>query len=146
MESFTPTLLEELTYDARAYGTMLVELWECSLCKKWMIYPPRGESWEHTTFPRFIPIAFQSQVKQAGWVIASSTEVEGHEICSVCLKSGKAYFVCALCQVQRPTSDIQQQFGDPPDFLCGPCYRSTPASQWDAKRSELEEKHRYDFD
>ena len=146
MESFTPTLLEELTYGTRAYGTMLVELWKCSLCAKWMAYPPLQRGSLHGTFPCFYKLDFNHQLQAVDWVKASDIQVEGRTICTVCVDAGNAYFVCSLCNQKRPTDNIQERYGDPPDFLCATCYRTTPASEWDAKEDELQEKHRYDYD
>ena len=146
MESFTPTLLEELTYDARAYGTMLVELWECPLCAKWMIWPNPQRGSLHDTFPRFYKIDFNHQLQAAGWVKASDIKVEGRTICTACVDAGKAYFTCSLCNQKQSTDNILNRYGDPPEFLCVTCYQTTPASKWDAKEDELQEKHRYDYD
>ena len=146
MESFTPTILEELTYDTRAYGTMLVELWKCPLCAKWMVWPNLQRDFLHGTFPGFYRLDFNHQLQAAGWVKASDVEVEGRTICTVCVDAGKAYFVCALCDQKQPTAEILNRYGSPPDFLCKTCYQRVPASEWDAKEDELREKHRYDYD
>jgi len=62
------------------------------------------------------------------------------------LRKGKASFVCTLCNERRTSDQVQERFGDPPEFLCKICYSSVSALKWDQKNKELNEAHRYDFE
>lgn len=58
--------------------------------------------------------------------------------------TGKRYdpFICAFCGQKRAWADMQAQFGDPPEFLCAPCYESVPAARWQEAYDRLAQKHR----
>jgi len=130
---------------ARAYGLMMVELHRCPICSKWMLYK-EVKRWEGTPFPRWVKIDFDAQLKKAGWVTVSQVKVDDHHICDECASAGKADFLCALCGKRKPTSEIQERFGDPSEFLCKQCYETVPAKQWEEKVESLEADHRWDFD
>lgn len=53
--------------------------------------------------------------------------------------------MCALCNKLRKGKP-QEAIGDPPEFMCTPCYETVPAKIWIAKRDALWEEHRYDFE
>jgi hypothetical protein len=39
---------------------------------------------------------------------------------------------------------VEEQFGDPAEYLCKPCYETVPASVWDAAKERLRRSHQYD--
>lgn len=146
MERFTPEIIEEADKQSgrSSYGTMLVELKNCPICGHYMIRPP-GDRW-HSPFPRYYAIDFKAQLAEAKWVEKSDVRVDGKKICVPCAEAGRADFLCALCGQRRPTNEIEDHFGEPPEFLCKPCYRTVPAETWNKKLSKLSESHRYDFE
>ena len=140
---FIPTLIE---LDGTTYGLMVVGLKACPKCQRYMVaaYIPKG-MW-HSVFPLFYKINFPEQVRRAGWVIESDVQVDNKYICKDCEKAGLADFECSLCRQRKPTSKIEERFGDPPDFLCSDCYESVTAKVWDDAVKDLREEHRYDYE
>lgn len=143
-------------------GVMLVTLSKCGHCKKTMVFPPRHQSYDFSTFPIWHGNAFTAQVKRAGWVIAAPKPFENNTqgtegqrgdeddcirvICVGCAKAGHATFVCRLCDQKRPTSQRQDSTGswEDRDSLCTPCYETVPAKEWDKMQTLIGEEHRYD--
>ena len=80
------------------------------------------------------------------WAENSHVKVDGYPICKECANKNLADFLCELCHTRKPTSKIQESFGDPPEFLCQDCYKTTPAAIWCDKVEDLEGSHRYDFE
>ena len=88
-----------------------------------------------------------AQCKRGGIVLRSEVvNKKDRKICVECAAAGKATFVCHQCKTERPANEIQTSFGDPPDYLCKPCYATLPAKEWDAATKSLSEMHRYDYD
>lgn len=77
--------------------------------------------------------------------ISPAKDKNDDKIRDECAAAGKATFVCALCGVERPSSDVQESYGSPPEILCKPCYETQPAKVWREKEKELYETHRWDF-
>jgi hypothetical protein len=96
-------------------------------------------------FPIWNELNQDAQMKRADLVYLSTTKVNNKAICLDCVDAGKATFQCALCHQTYPTSGIQQIFGDPPDYLCKPCYGTVTAKEWEKKVNELDKEHEYDF-
>jgi hypothetical protein len=128
------------------YGRMIVAVELCHTCKKPMVARPQLVSYEHGLFPKHIDENFDAQLKRAGWVEKSHSKVDNSWICEECASQGKASFVCALCNERRTSDQVEERFGDPPEFLCKTCYSSVSALKWDQKTEELNEAHRYDFE
>jgi len=80
------------------------------------------------------------------WAENSYVMVDNYYICKECADKSLADFECALCNQRYPTSEIQESFGVPPEFLCKECYQNKPARIWCEKVEELESDHRYDFE
>jgi len=72
--------------------------------------------------------------------------VNGNYVCETCHKDGKLNVTCALCGQTRKSSELQETIGDPPEYLCLPCYKTVPAQVWAMKVDELMDSHQYDFD
>lgn len=136
MEKYTPKIHE----DGR-YVEMLLEAKKCQCCKKLMIKKDSGR-----LFPMYLRINQNEQMKAAGLVYETSTIVDDEPICIECEKSGKASFLCALCEERKPSDKKKESFGDPAEFLCKDCYETVPAKKWDEKVDELQEFHRWDFE
>lgn len=135
-------------------GVMLVSLSKCGHCKKIMVYPPRSQGHDFSTFPVWMGNAFDVQVKRAGWVLAAikgdtTTQDEGRirVICVGCAAAGHASFTCKLCKEKR-SSDLEQAgYGDwdDRDSVCKPCYETVPAKEWEETLDEISKEHRYDY-
>lgn len=138
LEQFTPDVVDD------RYGTMLVELETCKHCKKKIV---RGDGgWrDGNPFPHWVGVNFEAQLKRAGWRRGRKTRDDDGWICAACDAAGKDTITCALCREERPTSEIQDSLGDPPDFLCKTCFTTKPAKEWSEAVENLHEAHRYDF-
>lgn len=138
MNEYTPKIIEDANI---VYIEMLIEGKRCHTCKKVMIHKcARG------VFPNYLRINQAAQMESAGMVYNSYTEVDGKKICIECKESDKADFKCSLCEQRYPTSEIQEQFGDPPEYLCKSCYATVPAKTWEESCEKLLNEHRYDFE
>ena len=78
------------------------------------------------------------------WAENSYAKVDDYFICKECAGKNLADFKCDLCNNRYPSSEIQESFGDPPDFLCKNCYKTQPALVWCEEVADLESLHRYD--
>lgn len=141
--NFCPWILEK-DHDL-VYVVVAIEGKICPICKKSMVrkgvpYMNGGH------FPSWNDFTLQEQCKKADIQFVSDALYNNHHICQQCADAGKASFICAMCNQERQSFEIQQSFGDPADHLCIPCYRSTPAADWDLKVEELEDLHEYDFE
>ena len=143
MEEYKPKIIEEDEHLKSAYGEVLVELTKCSICGKYMLDVPKGCC---KCFPSDWHVNIEQQMKSVGWVLKSYIKVNDDYICKECAEAGKATFECSLCHERYPTTDIKEQFGDPPDYLCIHCYANVTAEVWQKKVDELYEEHKYDFD
>jgi len=130
MESFTPILLEE------NYGIMLIQLDECYLCKKKMVGPFLRDLLEGRLFPSG-KINFENQLKAVGWEESTLTKVDNKYICKSCFDAGLATFECDLCKLRYPTTEIQDSFGDPTEYLCKHCYCNVSAKLWNEEIEHL---------
>lgn len=140
MENYTPKIHE----DGR-YVEMIIQAKKCPICGKVMIKKVK-EYMLDKIFPAYWQMNQVSQAKRAGIVFKSTTKVDDENICEECEKSGKADFLCALCNERKSTDKIQESIGDAPEFLCKDCYDTVPAKIWDDKLEELEEAHKYDYE
>jgi hypothetical protein len=120
---------------------MLLAAKKCKCCQKVMI-----EKETKNLFPNFYAINQKAQMKAAGLVYMTATLVDDEPICIECEESGKASFLCELCDERKTTDKKQESFGDPAEFLCKDCYESVPAKKWHEKVDELQESHRWDFE
>jgi hypothetical protein len=119
---------------------------ECPICKKIMIKKLQRYYFENSFFPAWVEMNQDAQMKRAGLVYVGGAKVDDEYICEECEKAGKADFKCELCGERHPTSEIQERFGDPADFLCKSCYETTTAKVWEEKCDELQEEHKYDYE
>lgn len=129
------------------YGTVAISIVRCSQCKA--PTPPFMKEWtERTLFPRDFRSMLDAQMKRAGWKRRSTaTSVEGKELCVECAEE-HARFKCALCDKVR-SGEPKESYGvgrSDSEYLCMPCYETVSAKTWDAKVTELEEAHRYDYE
>jgi ssDNA-binding Zn-finger/Zn-ribbon topoisomerase 1 len=142
MENYTPKI-----YANGRYVEMLVQAAKCPICEKVMVYKEdKNRYYGNRIFPLPISINQESQIKRAGIVFKSTVKVDDAYICEECQSSGKATFLCALCNNRKSIDKVQESIGDPPEFLCADCYASVPSKIWDEKLEELQEEHRYDFE
>lgn len=142
---FVPQIIKPFADDRIVYLAMLIEAEICPICQK--IMTRAGKSFFNGgNFPNAMSYNFDTQIKNAGVVVMSKIQVDDHCICIECANAGKADFLCALCNIRRPTDQVQESFGEPPEYLCKICYETVPAKQWDMKTSELYSQHQYDFE
>jgi len=151
IEEFVPKIIEEsqdnLDGHRKAYALMLVELDECPICKKMMLYVPEYRTLGPSTFPIWNKVNIQTQLEKAGWVFMSREEQDGKKICKGCSKEGKTTFLCAFCGKRKPTSKIEERIGGPgAEYLCTDCYETKSAKEWHDKVEKLTEVHRYDYE
>jgi hypothetical protein len=129
----------------RTYVVMMLEAKVCPICSKVMIR--QGRALMHGGhFPNAFTLNLESQMKDAGLVFLSCVKVDDESICVECVATGKADFLCALCNKRYPTDQEQYCIGDAPEYLCKSCYASVPAKVWDEKVEQLMEEHRYDYE
>ncbi len=97
-------------------------------------------------FPRYHRNRIEEQARRAGirWE-TSARDKEEHILCDECAITGNITFVCYICKQERQRTDIQETFGEPPDYLCTPCHQTVSAAEWQRIVEELLEQHRYDF-
>jgi hypothetical protein len=88
----------------------------------------------------------KSQIQGTNIQLRSNTKVDDKYICKDCEKSGKADFLCVMCESRKHTGKIKESFGDPPEYLCIDCYETATAKKWEEAVEELNQIHRYDFD
>ena len=129
----------------KQYAEMLVEIGVCSICKNYMI-PDYDGQYRRSVFPLYRYLNFDAQVERAGWEKMSSITVDDKYICQKCAESGKADFLCALCNERKPSDKNKESYGDPPEFLCCDCYENVSAKTWEEKTSELYDVHKYDWE
>ena len=134
---YTPKVVED------GYALFAAKITECSICHKLMV--KRLKFPNSSFFPMWRNNDQDAQMTRAGFVYISDIKVDDNYICVECKQQGKADFKCELCDERKPTSKIQESFGNPSVFLCRDCYETVPAKIWDEKCDELEEEHRYDF-
>jgi len=137
MENYTPKIHEN-----GRYVEMLIETKKCKCCEKIMV----AKLGYYSIFPKYMRINQEAQMKAAGFVYSTSILVDDEPICLECEQSGKADFLCAMCDERKTTDKKQESFGDPAEFLCKDCYETKPAKVWDEKVDELQDAHRYDFE
>lgn len=88
-----------------------------------------------------------AQCLRGGLVVRSnSTNTENEKICENCANAGESSFICAMCKEKRASSEKEESFGDPPEFLCKVCYATKSAKDWDDIIKKLSDRHRWDFD
>lgn len=138
MKPYTPTL-----YYGR-YAMMLVELDVCPVCNRLMM-PNHGIS-RHSLFPTAPNASEEMQLKNAGWVRSGRTWLNGQYVCEECERNGRVLFICEICGKEQSCDEVQESFGDPPEYLCKGCYATVSAKEWDEKARGLRESHRWDFD
>jgi hypothetical protein len=143
IEDFKPEIIQD--NKTHAYAIMMVELKVCPICGKYMLYSDNSSYYRYA-FPKYELINFDNQVKKAGWVITSSTEVKDVYVCQDCVKNGKVEFTCSLCGIKQPTSQIQETIGGyDKDYLCQTCYTTKTAKEWEEKTDDLHKEHRWDY-
>jgi len=131
--SFVPQVLEE------GYGVVLVKIGRCANCHKVTIATGKGYD-----FPAFWKAGRREQLQRADWREKSFvTNASGQTLCVDCGKTGGA-FRCEICKQERK-GEPEESFGDPPDYLCKPCFETVPARVWADAVKRLEEEHRWDF-
>jgi hypothetical protein len=139
-ENYTPQII--VKGGNRVYIQMLLEGEKCHICKKVMI---KKSNFYGGIFPKFCAINQEAQAKRSDLVYFSNTKVDDKYICNECESSGKATFICTLCDEHLPTSKIKLGIGtDDIDYLCTDCFSTVPAKIWHEKIEELEEDHRFD--
>lgn len=144
MEKYTPKI-HPMRGKGR-YIEFLLEGRECHLCNAIMLKKTKPEHSYDGLFPNYVRINQEAQMKAAGITFQSSVKVDDEPICKECAEAGKADFLCAMCEQRKPTSKINESYGDPAEYLCKDCYETVPAKVWDEKLDQLSEAHRYDFD
>lgn len=127
------------------YVSVLIEAKQCHICKNVMVR--KGTAYFNGGhFPNWRDMTLEKQVEAADLRIESRAIVDGHYICQTCCDEGKADFLCALCNIRRPSTEIKQSFGEPAEYLCGTCYNTVPAKIWEEKSDTLTQLHQYDFE
>jgi len=137
-EEYVPKIIKN---DNWVYLEMVIEATKCHCCEKIML--PRAK---RGIFPNYMHINQDAQMKRAGFVYSTFTEVDGKPICIECKEAGKIDILCAMCNERKPSNKEQESFGYPPEYLCKDCYETVPAKQWNEKADELNNNHRYDFE
>ena len=139
-EHATPTRIAENCV------TMLCYFSPCGTCGKLMVPKPR-EDWSRVqVWPSWGEVSLDEQMRRGDLVYASRARSNNAIICEPCSQAGRSTFICHLCKTERPSSALQDSFGDPPDHLCKPCYETVPAAKWNAEVEDLQEQHRWDFE
>ena len=116
-------------------------VYQCPICGKQMMCKDKNE-----LFPRYVGETQDAQMKEAGIVYISRSKKDDDYICVECEKAGLSSFTCTICEEEKPTSKMQNSFGDPPEYVCLDCYSKIPAKEWDEKIKRIEEAHRYDYE
>lgn len=87
-----------------------------------------------------------AQLTRAGVRFSGGGYTTGR-LCVECAKEKAGRFVCALCKQERTSDLAHDQWGShPTEFVCVPCYETTPAKQWDAFVDGMEQEHRWDHE
>jgi len=55
-------------------------------------------------------------------------------------------YPCSLCEVDYPESEIEDQIGCPPEYVCKHCYETISAKEYGEHVSRLHDKHRWDYE
>jgi uncharacterized protein YbaR (Trm112 family) len=130
------------------YADVFIHIEICPVCRKPMIDVPRGKlnnTWLSELFDHYYQANLTAQMKRAGIICRGEVkDKDDNYICEECEAAGKSSFVCSLCKQEYPSSDKQESFGDPPEYLCKYCYETVPAKVWKDKRQQLEGAHRWD--
>jgi len=89
-------------------------------------------------FDEVLPQLERGEIK-----IISELEDDNGWYCRDCAAKNLAKFVCAMCDQERPSSEVKKSFGFglQADYLCKDCYATQPARAWDAKVDELYASH-----
>lgn len=113
----------------------------CASCKR-----PMLKKAKEGLFPFTYDFTQEKQMEALGVVLESSSRIDDNKICVECEAEGKASITCSLCDQSKPSSKMQESFGDPAEYLCSDCYATVPAKVWDDKMEELRKTHRWDFE
>ena len=140
MSKFTPV---KITKD---FATFAIAIKKCEKCNRDMVVEPSSAHYKRSTFPIQLSNNFLAQAERAGFVIQSKIKVDGEYICTDCTDAGLADFLCALCGKRKLANKKELSFGEPPEYLCSDCYKTTPAKEWDDKIEYLTEQHKYDLE
>ena len=135
MENYEPDILEG------KYARFLLRVSYCPECGRPMVVRP-GRA--RDPFPYYFKLSFEAQVRAGGFCVRSDAIAGNEYICEDCAQAGRAWFHCELCKCKLPTDKIQEQFGDPPEYLCADCYASVSAKEWDEMCDALEAEHKWD--
>ena len=138
MKPYTPSL-----YYGR-YAMMLVELEVCPICNRLMM--PRYGGRRYSPFPATQEASEETQLKNAGWVKSGRTWLNGQYVCEECERNGRVLFTCELCGKEQSSTEVQESFGDPPEYLCKGCYASVSAKDWTEKVDGLRKSHQWDYE
>lgn len=144
METYKPKIVKEKN-GSFVYVEMLVEGKYCRTCGKVMIREGAAVM-SGGSFPNYGKLSIKEQAKNAGLEFMSGVKVDNQEICITCKESGKADFLCRLCNARKSSDKVKETFGDPPEYLCEDCYETVPAKQWDEIVETLRDEHEYDFE
>lgn len=119
----------------------------CPSCGRSMVHPPPKVYYASSTFPVALNNTFEEQRKKRDLeLVGQAVDADGNRLCETCTSAGKATFLCAHCGETKESKFIHKSFGDPPEYLCKPCWHTVPASQWEEICEKLEENHAYDFE
>jgi hypothetical protein len=136
-DDYTPSKVDQ-------YYLFALQLDRCGHCTMAMM--PRKADFAGI-FPGYYRIRIEEQMKRASIQWATNERDKNDDrLCEVCAVAANIQITCALCKQDRPRADIQESFGDPPEYLCKPCYTTVPANVWELKSDKLRESHRYDFE
>jgi hypothetical protein len=86
----------------------------------------------------------ERMMKDAG-IQHYGTELDGRYYCRACLEAGKGVFDCAMCQQERPISQLFDGQGYEYDRLCTVCFETEPAAKWAAFIDKLKDSHQWDY-
>jgi len=124
---------------------VLVELRPCAVCKRKTVWNLGKDPWQRT-FPCYIRATFERQIAKTDIRFVGGTNGDREPVCIDCVKAGAITCECALCGKSKPSSEMEESVGDPPEHLCKSCYETVPAKIWDENLAALEESHKYDFE
>lgn len=85
----------------------------------------------------------KDQMKRAGIVKEDFSADE--PTCEECSNKGLVKFTCNLCSLEQFSTEVQESFGDPAEFLCKTCYATVPAQTWDKAVDRLRDAHQWDY-